>query len=171
MLSGLSRLSTTVASRDAELTALLQHTRTLTGVLAQRRQDFVQIFGDGDQLLRMLEQRRQVVEDLLQTTSEMAQQLTGLVHDNQRAIAPALSHLHGVLTMLNSQQDNLDLIVRELYVFVRGEVDATGSGPWFDGTAINATNPIQAGATTRSATSVGSSTTAMASAGILRPAS
>jgi len=149
MLSGLSRLSTTVASRDAELTTLLQHTRTLTAVLAQRRQDFVQIFGDGDHLLRMLESRRQVVDDLLQTTSEMAQQLTGLVHDNQRAIAPALSHLHSVLSMLNDQQDNLDLIVRELYVFVRGEVDATGSGPWFDGTAINATNPIQLGAATR----------------------
>ena len=79
----------------------------------------------------------------------MAQQLTGLVHDNQRAIGPALQHLHGVLTMLNDQQDNLDLIVRELYVFVRGEVDATGSGPWFDGTAINATNPIQLGGATR----------------------
>jgi phospholipid/cholesterol/gamma-HCH transport system substrate-binding protein len=149
MLSGLSRLSTTVASRDAELTTLLQHTRTLTDVLAQRRQDFVGIFGDGDQLLQMLEQRRQVVDELLQNTSDMAQQLTGLVHDNQRTIAPTLAHLHGVLTMLNDQQANLDLIVRELYVFVRGEVDATGSGPWFDGTAINATNPFQLNGNTR----------------------
>jgi len=143
MLSGLSRLSTTVASRNAELTTLLQHAQTLTTVLASRRQDFVQIFGNGDELLQMLEQRRQVIDDLLTNTSAMAQQLTGLVHDNQRTIGPALQHLHSVLTMLNDQQDNLDLIVRELYVFVRGEVDATGSGPWFDGTAINATNPIQ----------------------------
>jgi hypothetical protein len=56
-----------------------------------------------------------------------------------------LRHLHDVLSILNDNQQNLDLIVHELYVFVRGEVDATGSGPWFDGTAINATNPIQLG--------------------------
>jgi phospholipid/cholesterol/gamma-HCH transport system substrate-binding protein len=149
MLSGLSRLSTTVASRNAELATLLQHAQSLTAVLASRRQDFVQIFGDGDQLLQMLQQRRQVIDELLTNTSEMAQQLTGLVHDNQQTIGPALQHLHSVLTMLNDQQDKLDLIVRELNVFVRGEVDATGSGPWFDGTAINATNPIQVGAKTR----------------------
>jgi hypothetical protein len=53
-----------------------------------------------------------------------------------------------VLTLLNAHQDDLDQIVKELYVFVRGEVDATGSGPWFDGTAINATNPFQAGGST-----------------------
>ena len=145
MLSGLSRLSSTIASRDEELSALLQHAQTLTGVLAQRKQDFVQIFGNGDQLLQMLEQRRAVIDDLLSNTTQMAQQLTGLVHDNQKTIAPMLKHLHDVLSILNDNQENLDLIVHELYVFVRGEVDATGSGPWFDGTAINATNPFQLG--------------------------
>jgi phospholipid/cholesterol/gamma-HCH transport system substrate-binding protein len=145
MLSGLSRLSETIASRDAELTMLLQHADTLTGVLAQRRAQFVQIFGDGDRLLQMLQARRAVVDQLLSNTADMAQQLSGLVHDNERSIGPALQHIRGVLTVLNQHQDQLDQIVKELYVFVRGEVDATGSGPWFDGAAINATNPIQAG--------------------------
>ena len=143
MLAGLSRLSETIASRDAELTSLLRHTNTLTGVLAQRRDQFVQIFGDGDRLLQMLQARRQVVDQLLSNTADMAQQLSGLVHDNQNSIGPALRHIHGVLSLLNAHQDQLDTIVKELYVFVRGEVDATGSGPWFDGAAINATNPIQ----------------------------
>jgi phospholipid/cholesterol/gamma-HCH transport system substrate-binding protein len=145
MLSGLSRVSETIASRDAELTSLLQHADTLTGVLAQRRQDVVQIFGDGDRLLQMLQERRAVVDQLLANTADMAQQLTGLVQDNQASIGPALHHLHDVLTLLTDHQDQLDQIVKELYVFLRGEVDATGSGPWFDGAAINATNPIQVG--------------------------
>jgi phospholipid/cholesterol/gamma-HCH transport system substrate-binding protein len=146
MLSGLSRLSETIASRDAELTSLLRHADTLTGVLAQRREDFVRIFGDGDQLLQMLQQRREVVDQLLSNTADMAEQLSGLVHDNQATIGPALRRIHDVLSLLDNHQDQLDQIVKELYVFVRGEVDATGSGPWFDGTAINATNPIQVGA-------------------------
>jgi phospholipid/cholesterol/gamma-HCH transport system substrate-binding protein len=149
MLSGLSRLSQTIASRDAELSSLLNHAQTLTGVLAQRREAFVKIFGDGDQLLQMLQQRRQVIDELLANTTTMAQQLTGLVRDNSATIGPMLKHLHGVLSTLNDHQANLDEIVKGLYVFVRGEVDATGSGPWFDGTAINATNPIQVGGNTR----------------------
>jgi phospholipid/cholesterol/gamma-HCH transport system substrate-binding protein len=143
MLGGLSRLSETIASRDSELQSLLQHADTLTGVLAQRRQDFTRIFGSGDRLLQMLQQREAVIRALLTNTSQMAEQLSGLVHDNQATIGPALAHLHAVLHLLNAHQDNLDRIVKELYVFVRGEVDATGAGPWFDGTAINATNPIQ----------------------------
>jgi len=145
MLTGLSRLSTTIASRDGELSRLLQHADTLTRVLAQRRQDFTRIFGDGDQLLRMLEARRAVIDSLLVNTAHLATQLTGLVRDNQASLRPALDHLHSVLAMLDAHQGELDQIVKELYVFVRGEVDATGSGPWFDGTAINATNPIHLG--------------------------
>jgi phospholipid/cholesterol/gamma-HCH transport system substrate-binding protein len=145
MLTGLSRLSETIASRDQQLGELLNHADVLTGVLADRRQDFSRIFGSGDQLLQLLQRRQGVVASLLRNTSALSQQLSGLVHDNQASIGPALAHLHSVLDVLNAHQDDLDQIIKELYVFVRGEVDATGSGPWFDGTAINATNPVQVG--------------------------
>ena len=145
MLTGLSRLSETIASRDQQLGELLNHADVLTGVLADRRKDFTRIFGSGDQLLQLLKQRQEVVASLLSNTSALSRQLSGLVQDNQATIGPALAHLHGVLNVLNTHQNNLNLIIKELYVFVRGEVDATGSGPWFDGTAINATNPIQLG--------------------------
>jgi phospholipid/cholesterol/gamma-HCH transport system substrate-binding protein len=145
MLTGLSRVSETIASRDQQLGELLNHANVLTGVLADRRQDFTRIFGSGDQLLKLLQRRQDVVTSLLRNTTALSRQLSGLVHDNQASIGPALAHLHSVLAVLNAHQDNLDQIIKELYVFVRGEVDATGSGPWFDGTAINATNPIQVG--------------------------
>ena len=148
MLSGLSRLSETIASRDAELARLLDHAGTVTGVLAERRTSFTRLFTDGDKLLTTLQQRRDTISSLLANTSAMSRQLSGLVHDNQQTIGPALRELHGVLGALNAHQDNLDQIIRGLYVFVRGEVDATGAGPWFDGTAINATNPIQVGGQT-----------------------
>lgn len=141
-LTGLSRLSRTIASRNVALGQLLQRTSSVTQVLAQRRFQFAQLLGDGDRLLQELDQRRQVIEQLLVNTTALAKQLTGLVHDNQATLGPMLQQLHGVLTMLNDNQNNLDQIIKGLYVFVRGEVDATGAGPWFDGTAINVLNPI-----------------------------
>jgi phospholipid/cholesterol/gamma-HCH transport system substrate-binding protein len=143
MLDGLSRLSQTIASRDRELSELLQHASTFTGVLADRREQFTTLFGDGSQLLAMIDQRRQVIADLLQNTIELSRQLVGLVRDNEKTIKPMLAHLHNVVDILDRNQKNLDDVISGLYVFVRGEVDATGAGPWFDGTAINATNPIQ----------------------------
>lgn len=140
-LSGLSRLSQTIASRDAELSTLLQHTSAVTSVLSQRRDQFAQILTDGSSLLQELDQRRQVINQLLVNTAHLATQLTGLVHDNQADIGPMLTHLHNVLHTLDANQDNLTKIIQGLYVFVRGEVDATGAGPWFDGTAINVSNP------------------------------
>jgi phospholipid/cholesterol/gamma-HCH transport system substrate-binding protein len=145
MLDGLSRLSKTISSRDAELRELLAHASTFTAVLADRRQQFVTLFGDGSALLAMIDQRRQVIEELLANTVALSKELTGLVHDNQATLTPMLQHLHGVTSLLDSQQQNLDEVIKGLYVFIRGEVDATGAGPWFDGTAINATNPIHAG--------------------------
>lgn len=142
MLDGLSRLSQTIASRDRELGELLRHASTFTGVLADRREQFTTLFGDGSQLLTMIDARRQVIADLLVNTIELSRQLVGLVRDNEKTIGPLLAHLHSVVGILDRNQKNLDDVITGLYVFIRGEVDATGAGPWFDGTAINATNPI-----------------------------
>jgi phospholipid/cholesterol/gamma-HCH transport system substrate-binding protein len=144
-LSGLSRLSETIASRDAALSTLLQHTARVTGILAERKDQFAAVLGDGEKLLTMLDQRRQVISELLVNTEDLATELTGLVHDNQKALKPLLAHLHGVLSTLNANQGNLTKIIKGLYVFVRGEVDATGAGPWFDGAAINVLNPVSVG--------------------------
>ncbi|MBK5307919.1 MAG: MCE family protein [Frankiaceae bacterium] len=142
MLDGLSRLSQTIASRDAELGELLRHASSFTGVLADRREQFTTLFSDGSDLMQMISARRQVIAELLQNTMELSRELVGLVRDNEKTLGPMLKHLHGVVDILDRNQKNLDDVITGLYVFVRGEVDATGAGPWFDGTAINATNPV-----------------------------
>ena len=147
MLDGLGRLSQTIASRDSELSALLHHASVLTGVLADRRTQFAQLFGDGSAFLQMVSERRAVIAELLSSTVDLSNELVGLVRDNSAAVTPLLAHLHGVLKVLDDNQDNLDKVIKGLYVFVRGEVDATGAGPWFDGIAINVTNPFHAGTT------------------------
>ena len=142
MLDGLSRLSQTIASRDAELGQLLRSASTFTGVLADRREQFTTLFSDGSDLMQMITARRQVIAELLDNTITLSRQLVGVVRDNEKTLGPMLEHLHNVVGILDRNQKNLDDVITGLYVFIRGEVDATGAGPWFDGTAINATNPV-----------------------------
>lgn len=154
-LTGLSRLSQTIASRSDALGQLLQRTRAVTNVLAQRRSNMAQLIDDGSLLLQEVDRRHEVVNQLLVNTTRLAQQLTGLVADNKAALHPLLVHLHGVLRTLNAHQADLTASIKGLYTLVRDEVDATGAGPWFDGTAINVANPISIGGLTQLATQSG----------------
>jgi phospholipid/cholesterol/gamma-HCH transport system substrate-binding protein len=143
VLDGLSRLSRTIASRDQELTSLLHSAAGVTGVLAQRRDQLATLLGDGSQLLSMIRDREQVIADLLTHTQQLADQLEGLVQDNEKQIQPMLDHLHGVVQILENGQTSLLESVQRLFVWTRRNIETIGAGPWFDGEVVNFTNPYQ----------------------------
>ena len=121
----------------------MQHLANVTGVLAQRRTQFVQILQDGDKLLQELDSRREVINELLTNTSSLAKQLEGLTKDSQATLKPALDHLHNVVQILNNNQKSLDDTITLLYPTTRNLIDVVGSGGWYDATVVNATNPFQ----------------------------
>jgi phospholipid/cholesterol/gamma-HCH transport system substrate-binding protein len=145
MLDGLSRLSRTVASRDRELSSLLQSASGVTGVLAQRRTQLVTLLGDGSQLLAMIHEREQVIDNLLTHTRQLSDQLRGLVQDDQKSIQPLLLHLHNVVSILEQGQTALDQSIQRLFVWTRRNIETIGAGPWFDGEVVNFSNPFQVG--------------------------
>ena len=131
-LSGLSRLSHTIASRDQELQTLLTHAKGVTGVLAARDTELQQLIVNADQVLQVLNERRQVISELLRNTSALATQLTGLVVDNRSAINPALSHLKTVIDTLNANQAAIYRTLQLAGPFVRLFSNTIGNGKWFD---------------------------------------
>ena len=131
-LSGLSRLSQTISSRDAALQQLLQHAASVSGVLAQRSDQLATLINDGNLLLQEIEARREVIHELLVNTSALSVQLSGLVADDKATIGPALDHLHAVLALLQQNQDNLDKGIKALAPFVRVFANNLGNGRWFD---------------------------------------
>jgi phospholipid/cholesterol/gamma-HCH transport system substrate-binding protein len=132
VLDGLSRLSHTVASRDAELASLLSKARSVTGVLVSRDQQITKLLSDGNLLLAELTERREAIHSLLQNTSLLTAQLEGLVSDNQATLKPALDQLHGVLQLLQDNQDSLDRGLAVLAPFYRVFANTLGNGRWFD---------------------------------------
>jgi phospholipid/cholesterol/gamma-HCH transport system substrate-binding protein len=137
VLTGLSRLSNTIASRDTVLRTLLAKANAVTGVLAQRDTVLQQLITDGGALLDELNSRRDAIHSLLLNTSTLAAQLEGLVADNQNTIGPMLDNLHGVLALLQKNQDNLDRGLQLLAPFYRVFANALGNGRWFDNYICN----------------------------------
>jgi phospholipid/cholesterol/gamma-HCH transport system substrate-binding protein len=142
-LSGLSRLSRTVASRDAELRALLARARTVTAVLAERDEEFRKLVADGDALLREVSRRRDAIHELLVGTDELATQLSGLVADNRARLAPALRELRDVVGILQRNRDNLTRTLERMGPFVNAFANVVGNGRWFDSYVRGLLQPYQ----------------------------
>jgi phospholipid/cholesterol/gamma-HCH transport system substrate-binding protein len=140
-LTGLSRLSRTIASRDAELKVLLERSAKVTAVLAQRDQDLTAFMADSSLILQEVRARREVIHQLLVTTTQLSEQLIALVRENRATLGPTLDKLHRVVLVLKANQDNLDKAIPRLATFTRVFSNNLGNGRWFDTLVQNFTSP------------------------------
>jgi phospholipid/cholesterol/gamma-HCH transport system substrate-binding protein len=131
-LRGLSRLSRTIASKDAELNTLLENAEKVTRVLANRDQELTKLFADGQLLFQAVYERRQAIHRLLVTTQTLSQEISTLVAETRADLKPALRQLDSVLDVLVKNQENLDNSLRLMAPFYRVFANTLGNGPWFD---------------------------------------
>lgn len=130
---GLTRLSQTISSRDQALRDLFARAESVTGTFAQRTQQITALVNDGNVLLAELESRRQVITNLIATTSALADQVSGFVDDNQAQLTPALDQLNQVLDLLRRNQGNIVAAVDRASEFITGLGEGVGHGMWFTG--------------------------------------
>ena len=131
-LAGLSRLSRNVAARDAQLKQLLQHSQTVTKVLADRNKELITLMRDANKVFQAVQARRNLVHQLLVTAQRLSAQVTALVRENRKDLAPTLQRVNSVLAVLLKNQQSLDATLRNLAPFVRVFTNTLGTGPWFD---------------------------------------
>ncbi|GCD89586.1 MCE family protein [Nocardioides sp. LS1] len=142
-LDGVSRLSTSIASRDTQINSLLKNLNRVSTVLNARDGDIIGLMKDSDVLFQALVKRRQAVHNLLVSTSTLSKELTALVQQSRADLKPALSHLENVVAVLNKNEDNLDNSLRLMAPFYRVFANTLGNGPWFD-TYIQNLPPVPA---------------------------
>ncbi|SPM40461.1 ABC-type transporter Mla maintaining outer membrane lipid asymmetry, periplasmic component MlaD [Mycobacterium numidiamassiliense] len=104
---GVTRLSQTLNARNKNLSELLKGAGDVTGILSQRSQQLNTLILNANDLVSMLVTRRQAIVRLLESTSAVATQLTGLVHDNESKLAPSLKKLNDVTAILQKNRDNI----------------------------------------------------------------
>ncbi|MEO6204904.1 MAG: MCE family protein [Mycobacteriales bacterium] len=140
-LTGLSRLSRTIASRDSQLKVLLERSRTVTAILSQRDQDLTTFLSDSSLILQELRARREAIHQLLLTTVTLSEQLIALTRENRATLAPALARLRGVVTVLKANEANIDKAIPRLAAFTRIFSNNLGNGRWFDTVVQNLSSP------------------------------
>ena len=136
-LTGISRLSQTVASRDQEIQALLASSKNVSALLADRSQDIVSLLRSSDLVFAEVQRRKDAIHRLLVNARTLAVELRGVATDNQRQIGPALREVGELLALLNSKEKELKATLAALgpYVSILGNI--IGTGPWFDAYAVN----------------------------------
>lgn len=131
-LTGLSKLSSTIAKRDSQLSSLLANTKTISQTLDNRDEQLVKLMKDGNLLLAELAKRKQAISALLEGTQQLSVQLQGLVTDNQAQLDPVLKQLDQLTAMLHRNQDALGRGFKQYAPFIRQFANVVGNGRWFD---------------------------------------
>jgi phospholipid/cholesterol/gamma-HCH transport system substrate-binding protein len=125
---GVTRLSQTLNGRNQTLGELLKGAADVTGILSERSQQLNTLILNANDLLSTLVARRQAIARLLASTSAVAKQLSGLVHDNEAKLAPTLQKINSVTAMLEKNRDNLAKALPGLakYELTQGETVSSG---------------------------------------------
>jgi phospholipid/cholesterol/gamma-HCH transport system substrate-binding protein len=129
---GVARLSQTLNSRNKSLGDLLKGAADVTGILSKRSNQLNTLILNANDLVSMLVARRQAIVGLLESTSVVAKQLTGVVHDNEAKLAPSLEKINGVLAVLQKNRDNIAKALPGLAKFSITSGETVSSGFYYN---------------------------------------
>jgi phospholipid/cholesterol/gamma-HCH transport system substrate-binding protein len=129
---GMTRLSQSLNARNEKLGGLLKSAADVTGILSERSQQVNALILNANDLMGVLQQRRYAIVNLLANTSAVAAQLTGMVHDNEKALAPTLEKLNSVSEMLQRNRDNIAKALEGLAKYQVTQGEAVNNGFYYN---------------------------------------
>lgn len=132
---GLTKVARTLNERNAALQELLQHAEVSTAVLRAHTGELTTLARDGNALLGELEARREVIHQLLVDTDRTAKQVSGLVHDQDDRLKPALDQLNQTMAILRRNEGNITSAVARVAAFITPLGEGLAGGTWFQGFA------------------------------------
>lgn len=134
---GVTRLSRSLNSRNESLSSLLKAASDVTGVLSERSAQVNSLILNANDLLAVLQERRYAIVNLLASTTAVAQQLSGMVADNEQELAPTLEKLNTVSEMLERNRDNISASLKGLAKYQVTQGEAVNNGFYYNGFASN----------------------------------
>ncbi|AFM18313.1 virulence factor Mce family protein [Mycolicibacterium chubuense NBB4] len=126
---GLSRLSQSLNNRNQSLAELLKTAGKVTAIFSDRSSQVNTLILNANDLVAVLNERRMAITSLLSNISAVSKDLTGVVADNEKELAPALERLNHVTAMLEKNRDNLAKMLpgAAKYYLTQGEIVSNGA--------------------------------------------
>lgn len=140
-LDGITALSRSINTRDANVQELLRHAKSLSDVVARRSGQINQLITDGNVLFAELAARRQAIDHLISGIRAVAGQLSGFVNDNKAQLGPALTKLNLVLDNLNERREHISAALKQLPAYSTALGEVVGSGPGFQANVFGVPPP------------------------------
>lgn len=136
-IDGITRLSQSLNKRDEAVLDLLDKAAGTTDVLGRRNEQINQLMVDGNTLFTALDLRKRALNELVTNIDTLAQQLSGVVQDNEAQLGPALDKLEQVSDLLIRNREDIDLGLRRIVPYSTALGEAVASGPWFNAYVVN----------------------------------
>lgn len=132
LVQGLDKVSTAIASRDTELSQLLDHADTLSKTLADKDQTLVALVDQSKKILDLLASRRDELSRALGAGSDAVTELSLLISNHEVELDHILSTLHPTLDIVAANQANVDAMLAWLGPGLYDQAKAGRHGPWAD---------------------------------------
>lgn len=129
---GLARFSNVLANEQSALATIVSQGAALSAVLSQRSHQLFDLFGQGNLVLNVLEQRRTAIRELLTSTTTLSQQITSILSVNKSQLTTLLQSLQSVSAILQKDSNDFGQAIPVLAAFSRYAANTTGSGPFAD---------------------------------------
>jgi phospholipid/cholesterol/gamma-HCH transport system substrate-binding protein len=131
-LNGLADVSSTLASKQRQVSDVLQAADSIVQTLNRNSGALVGLLMQGDEFLKLVEQRHAVITRLLQDTARLGAQLKLVMARNGAQLTALLRNLDTVTGVLVKEKGQLQKAIRTLGQFGVNISNVTGAGPWLD---------------------------------------
>jgi phospholipid/cholesterol/gamma-HCH transport system substrate-binding protein len=131
-IDGVARLSAAAARRSDQMRQLLEASSNVTTDLAKNSQQIIDLIRQSNLVLAELTKRRDVIHAMLVDSRELAEQITGILDDNEADLRPLMKDFNAALANLKKQEKKVTASIDGLGTMARYFANAAGNGPWID---------------------------------------
>lgn len=136
-VEGVARFSQALNERDAQLRDLLANANKVTGVLANRTDQVVNLIVNTNALLSQLQTQSSALDQISTSISALSQQLSGFVSDNRTQLRSSLDKLNGVLAIVDNRRERVQKSIKLLNTYAMSLGESVSSGPFFKAYVVN----------------------------------
>jgi phospholipid/cholesterol/gamma-HCH transport system substrate-binding protein len=132
LVEGISRFSTAINDRDAQLRSLLDRANRLSALLDEKDQTLTGLIDQSQAVLDLVSNRRGDISRGLRAANTAVGQLSGILNAHETQIDFLLDTLHPTLDIIDRRQADLDRTLSWFALGALGLGKAAAHGPWAD---------------------------------------